>query len=451
MKNPINISEKISANLKRLASLLPKALYAVGGFVRDGILGYENTDIDLTGACPPQNIKNALSGTGFEVKDTSVKLMTLKISIENESYEYTTFRKETYIKGHSPEKIEYTDNLKIDALRRDFKANAVYYDILEDKIIDPLNGLKDIENKILDTTEKPEIIFGQDGLRLMRLARLCGELNFNPSEETLSAAKKNANLIKDIAPERIRDELDKILIADTLHNNKDGHVKALLLLDEIGVLDIILPEITMGKGMEQRKDFHKYDVFNHTIETFRHSNPKIRLAALVHDIAKPQCFVDTGRYRCHDVVGEELAENVMTRLRYPLKDIIKVCKLVRYHMYDLKCEARQNTLRLFVLEHYDILDELCLLKEADSLGGGIYLEGNPSVKRLKDTRDALLKENAPLNIKELKIKGGELSGIPPKERGKILQNLLKECVLSPELNNYEWQKKYIDAIAEKYK
>jgi tRNA nucleotidyltransferase (CCA-adding enzyme) len=442
----------VTSTLKKLSLLLPNHIYIVGGFVRDTLCGYQSYDIDICGQDTPDIIFEKLKDTEFSVKTISEKLMTLKIQYKHEAFEYTTFRKESYTKGHSPKEVETTESISEDAKRRDFKVNAIYYDINDEVIIDPLGGLLDLENRILSTTCEPKKVFSEDGLRLMRLARFAGQLGFSIEQNTLQAAKEFCHLIKDIAPERIRDELDKILVADTCHNVKDGQINALKVLDEINVLEIILPELTLGKGMKQRPDFHKYDVFWHTIETVKFANSSIRLAALLHDIGKPYCFLTSGRYKGHDIEGERIANEILTRLRYSNKVIAKVCRLIRLHMYDLKNEAKPNTLRLFVQNNVDVLEELIQLKIADSKGSGVHKEKNLSAIRLKEIYENMKEENVPFTIKELKIKGEDLFSFPKEKRGCVQRELLKQCAyIESDLNTRDKQLAYLQRESNKYK
>lgn len=419
----------VSENLKALAEIFPKPLYAVGGWVRDGLVGRDSKDIDLASACLPEEVTAFLQGSGFNVKPESAKLMTLKIIKEGESYEYTAFRKDTYVKGHTPLFVEPTDDLEVDAKRRDFRANAVYYHIAADETVDPLNGIADIKNKVLNAAAEPKKVFGEDGLRLMRLARFAGELGFTVGAQTLAAAKIHANLIKDIAPERIRDELDKILTADTKNGIMFGHIAALEILDEIGVLEIILPELTAGKGLVQRADYHKYDVFGHIMQTVKFAPEKIRLAALLHDIGKPYCFLRTGSYRNHDVQGERIAREIMERLRYSTKITEHTAKLVKNHMYDLKAEAKPATLRRFILEQREIIDDLLLLKAADSAGSGMNYK-QPSGQRLGEEYEKMKAAGVPFSLKELKVRGDDAAHLPPETRSRALNALLVECAVS---------------------
>lgn len=418
----------IPAGLKKIASLLPKPLYLVGGYVRDAIIGFTPHDADVAGDMDAEVIKKCLHGKYF-VKETSKKLMTLKILDGKDEYEYTAFRTDSYTTGHSPDFVKRTGDITEDALRRDFTMNAVYADVSTEDIIDPLNGTEDIKKHIIRATR--DTTFAEDGLRLMRLCRQAAETGFDIDEETAKQARQNADLIKDISPERIRDELDRILVADTRYGVKDAHARGLSLLDRIGVLEKILPEITLGKGMAQRPDYHRYDVFTHIIETVRYSDPSIRLAALFHDCAKPYCKITTGKYHNHDVEGERLTDEIMHRLRYPNNTIRETKALVLYHMYDLKNEAKNNTLRKFVQSHHDIIDKLVLLKQADYLGCGLCDGVSPGAKRLKDTYLLMKRQGVPFKVSDLKVNGHDLEtiNVPDTKRGEILNNLLSECAL----------------------
>ena len=154
-------------------------------------------------------------------------------------------------------------------------------------------GMEDIEAKRLKTVDKAKKVFGEDGLRLMRLCRFAGQLGFVPDEECLAGAKANAALIADISPERIFAELAAILHADGQYGVPYGHYAGLKLLEETGVLAQILPELALGKDMGQRKDFHKYDVLEHSLRAAKYADQKVRLSALLHDVGKPFCMLRT--------------------------------------------------------------------------------------------------------------------------------------------------------------
>lgn len=438
---------KVSEGLKKLAKLLDNSLYIVGGYVRNSLLNYPVSDIDLAAKFTPEEVFTRLENSEFTIHYTSEKLMTLCIEYIDERYEYTTFRTDSYSLGHTPDSAKATLDLNIDALRRDFTINAIYFDIANNKIVDPTNGVLDLKNRVISTTRIGEEVFSEDGLRLMRLVRLSAELNFDIEINTLNAAKKFAYKIKEISVERIREELDKILLADTKYGIPYAHIKGMKLLTDIGVMQFILPELTLGIGMPQRKDYHKYDVFNHIINTLKYADKEVRLAALLHDIGKPQCYKKSGKYIGHDIEGERLTEKILSRLKYPKKVIAETKRLVLGHMFDLKMDARENTVRLFVQKNYDILDKLYKLKQADYIGGGICEGVCLSAERLMETYISMVKDGVPFTVKDLKVSGEDLVrlNIPQARRTEALNELLKECALvDTKLTSREKQLKYLE-------
>ncbi|MBR1747886.1 MAG: CCA tRNA nucleotidyltransferase [Clostridia bacterium] len=421
----------LPAGLKDLARCFDKPIYVVGGYVRDSLIGFEPHDVDLTGDLDPE-VVFALPKERFIVKETSKKLLTLKIIDRRygTEYEFTSFRTDSYSDGkHRPDAVKRTGDILSDALRRDFCANAIYYDVKSETLSDPLGGVHDVEKSVLRMTR--ENTFCEDGLRLMRLCRQAAETGFSIDPETKAAARKNREAIDDIAPERIRDELDRILVADLRYGVSDGHYRGVRLLDEIGVFEKILPEIALGKGMEQRPDYHKYDVQEHMFRTMQCAHPSVRLAALLHDCGKPYCKLTYGNFHGHDIEGEPIADKILHRFRYP-NDVIKETKaLVLHHMFDLKCDAKENTVRRFVQSNVNLIDKLLLLKEADYLGGGLVSGTAPGVERISRIYNEMLKEQVPFSIKDLGVDGHDLEelGVPERSRGEALKRLLSDCAL----------------------
>ena len=429
--------------LYRLADIFPGKLYAVGGAVRDKLLNFQPHDCDLAGDALPSEVIAALKNSEFSVHVASEKFFTLTIKGEN-VYEYTTFRTDSYVSGHCPSAVERVTDVKEDALRRDFTVNAIYYDPAEDKLVDPLGGARDLKNSLIRATRAPEDVFSEDGLRLMRLARFASSLGFNIDEKTLEAAKNYSYKIEEIAPERIREELDRILIADTYYGKKTAHYDGLLILHEIGVLTKIIPELIDGIGMKQRSDFHKYDVFGHILHTVLYADKEVRLAALMHDIAKPYCMKTTGRYHGHPDEGVKMATAILLRLRYPNSVIRETTRLVKYHMYNLLNDVGENKFREFIVTNEDIIDKLVKLKYADYYGSGRATGGDLiAAERFLTTRDTMRKERVAFNVKELLVSGDDLTEIPalpPEKRGEALRALLlMQCHENSELRTREKQ------------
>lgn len=208
------MKNKIPENLINFANSLPKPLYIVGGFIRDYLLFNKesSTDIDICGEIETDEFIEYAIKSGYAVIKKS-KVGTLKISDGEREYEYSPFRSEEYEKAgsHRPIRIRHTSDINEDARRRDFKCNAVYYDIKSGKIIDPLGGIKDIENKVLDTTLSPENVLSVDGERILRLVRFSGQLNFTPTSEVIKSAKKYVSNILSLSGDRIKKEINKIL------------------------------------------------------------------------------------------------------------------------------------------------------------------------------------------------------------------------------------------------
>ena len=328
-----------------------------------------------------------------------------------------------------------------DAKRRDFTCNAVYYDIKNDKFLDPLLGIEDINNRVLKTTVSAKEVFSHDGLRLMRLARFCGELNFTIGEQTFESAILYAKNVKDVAVERIYQELKMILLSDKKYpfSNPNGHYEGLKVLDKIGVLDIILPELTLGRGMEQRKDFHNHDVLEHSLRCVLYAEPSIRLYALIHDIGKPFAMQNYGKYHTHAKDGEKIAKTVLERLKVDNETVKKACFLVGAHMLDLKEDMRENKIRRLIVQNNDYFNDLINLKRADYRACKDQSGEPKTVKRWKSIKEKMEKDGTPFNFSDLKITASELMemGYKGKKLGDELKKLFWLCIDNPDFNNKE--------------
>ncbi len=429
--------------LVELANKMPKPLYIVGGAVRNYLIdGSLSTDIDLAGAIPADEFLSVLNEFGIENSAVYPRMGTVMFKDGAYNYEYTAFRREKYVNGkHVPESTEFTDDINEDALRRDFRCNAIYYDIANDRVIDILGGIEDIQNNTLDTVCEPDKVFSVDGLRLMRLARFAGELNFKPTYNVMQSAKKYADNILDISPERIFSELKMILVSDCKYtfSDKMGHYNALKILDHTRVLDKILPELTEGRGMVQRADFHKYDVLEHSIRTVLYSPPKIRLGALLHDIGKPFCFIRDGYYYYHFDEGERIAERVLKRLKADNQTIKQVKFLVREHMVDLDCSLKENKVRMFLVKNNKMLNDLLMVKQAD-FRASLEIESTaPTLVKWNKLYNVMKKDGTPFSLKELKITAQDLVelGCKDSEIGTLLNWLFDYAVVHPEKNKKE--------------
>ena len=422
-------------------------LYIVGGFVRNFFMGIPaHSDIDLAG---PESADFLLKFCN--ITPANPKLGTCLITIPSGKYEYTPFRTESYTGGnHTPDEVFFGAGIYEDSCRRDFSANAIYYDIRGDKFIDFHNGIADIKNKILRAAPDAATVFYADGLRLMRLCRLAAETGFEIESETLKGAIANAANLADISPERIWQELLKILNADAPYGIEGAHYRGLKLLNEVGLWKYIIPEIEEGIGCAQNSKYHAYDVFEHTMRTVLYSPPRVRLAALLHDAAKPYCQRTFGDTYQHAKIGTQTARKILTRLKCPNVVIEHTARLTEHHMFDNLCETRMSKLKIFVAENRDIIYDLVALKSADFKAKGIPLPRKGGCEagrvvcgefreRLTGTYEQMLRDGIPMSVKELNLGGETLveANIPPKERGKILRELWKQVVIGNLENSEE--------------
>ncbi len=422
-----------------------KPLFIVGGSVRDYLanLSYDGArDWDICSPLSADDFLNVALEVGCKAKAVFQHTGTVKlIDSDGAEYEYTCFRSDKYIRGtHVPVEIFFTEDIVLDARRRDFTCNAVYYDIQQHKFIDPLDGIHAISQKRLTTVDRAEKVFGEDGLRLMRLARQAAQLGFYPDEECLQGATQNAALIKDISPERIFTELTALLQADEKYKHLDGPYQGLCLLQKTGVLAYIAPELALGDGMKQRADFHKYDVLQHSFYAVKYAKPNIRLASLLHDVGKPFCSLRDGNSYQHPAQGARIARDILNRWKAPKKAIERICELVEWHMYDMNSATNENKLRRFFVLHYDILEDLILLKQADFSACMDDLSTAPTCARWTALLAKMQAEQAPLTLKQLAVDGKDILeniDIPKKQISTLLQQLLLHAVCHPNENTKE--------------
>jgi len=442
---------KISRNLAALAALI-SPLYIVGGAVRDHLLGYSISDIDLTGTLSASQVLQALAGTAFSAKPNSLKLGTLSIAVDNERYEYTAMREDSYAQdgSHQPISVNFTNDIQKDALRRDFAINAIYYDIAAQKIIDPLQGSFDIKSRTIRTTREPKEVLCEDALRILRLARLACENGLIICPKTLSGAREQAHLIAALAPERIQDELNKILLADKKNNVYGAHTQGIRYLVACGAMAHIIPQLLEGIDFAQNKRYHIYNVYEHTMQALTVAKQDVRLAILFHDIAKPYCEKTFASMSAHAKYSAKITVDTLTRLKYKPSIISETERLVLTHMFNLSGEARPVTIRRFIQRNYDILDKLMALKSADCLASR---EGsaNPIANiKFKEELAYMKKAGIPFSLKDLQVNGTDAlaAGLAGKAIGQCLQELVSLCASEPRLLSRAGQLQYLAACAK---
>lgn len=421
----------IPESLQYLASKLNNTLYLVGGTVRDSLAGLQQSyDFDLASPILADEFCRTVNECNMQVKALYKHTGTVQFTDGKYTYEYTTFRQDSYRQGnHTPTAVHFINDIEQDALRRDFKCNAIYYDILKMEICDPLGGQEDIAKKIISTTRDAESVFEEDGLRLMRLARFAATLGFEADLSTIFAAKFNAARIQQIAPERIFKELQAILHADCKHNIADAHYVGLKILEGIDILNYILPELAQGKGMTQRADFHAHDVLEHSLRTCKYAHPSIRLAGLLHDIGKPKQKLETGKFHGHEQVGQKLVVEILTRLKAPHSLIEECRQLTAIHMFDLEGTLPTAEIRTFFVRHYPLLKKLFYLRQADFSAGKDDLTTCPTVLKWQNILQEMQVEGVPFSLKDLNIDGNMLKPLVKKGQdiGVLLNKLLAFC------------------------
>ncbi len=440
--------------LKRLAEIfLTRApLYAVGGVVRDSLMGLECHDIDVCSPLRAEEVRELLSDSEFEASDKSMRLGTLRIFGNGIGVEYTAFRTDSYPQGsgaHNPSEVLFTSDIRLDALRRDLKCNAVYYDILADKIVDPLGGVEDIKNGVLNMTA-PDV-FEADGLRILRLARFKAELGFDIAPATFESALENAWRVKDMAAERIQSEFEGVFRADKKHPElglKTAHVDGFETLDRLGVIDMVLPEVAALKGLPQPKQYHLYDAYRHSLKAFEIAPLKLRWAALLHDVGKAPAVAAQGNMHGHEILSEQLADKILNRLRFRKSEIKRIKELVRWHMVDINGNMSEGKLRKFILAHTAVIDDLCDLMDVDAIASiGAITRPN----RVRETLKRMREEGVPMSVKELCVSGEDLIalGIEERARADVMTALLEDSALNPILMDRDKALAYLKKAAER--
>ncbi|MBI4130619.1 HD domain-containing protein, partial [Candidatus Roizmanbacteria bacterium] len=341
----------------------------------------------------------------------------------------TTYRSEGgYTDRRHPDKVTWGDSLEDDLARRDFTINAIAYN--GKKLIDPFHGQEDIEKKLVRAVGDPEKRFAEDALRLLRAIRIATELGFTIEEKTADAIKKQASLIKDVANERIRDELFKILASD---HQADG----ILLLKQHNLLYEILPEFEKAFATEQKSPerHHIYNVGTHLIESLRSTPSKdiiVRLATLLHDIGKPETADTTeGGVRTfynHEVIGATMVKAIAERLRLSRYDTGRLIRLVRWHQFSVEEHQTDSAVRRFI-RHIgrENIQAMLDLRVGDRLGGGVA-ETSWRTELFKKRLEEVQKQ--PFSIYDLKINGNDVMKVldikPGPKVGKVLQQLFSE-------------------------
>jgi tRNA nucleotidyltransferase (CCA-adding enzyme) len=419
--------------------------YLVGGCVRDLLLDRTPKDWDLTTNAKPEQIQAIFPESFYENDFGTVGVKTGSEDNRLAIIEVTPYRTETgYSDKRRPDAVTFGDNLEEDLARRDFTINAIAYDDSKGQIIDPYKGQKDIDAKVLRTVGVAADRFEEDALRLMRAVRLVAELEFALDTETASAIlEKGANL-KHVSRERIRDEFVRILMSKQ-------PMQALVLAQQLGILQYIAPDLTRGIGIEQNQA-HSYDVFGHLMRALQHAADKdwdfdIRLAALFHDVSKPEVRrwapeKNDWTFHGHEVVGARVTKKALEELKFSRETIEKVTKLVRWHMFfsdpdQITLSAVRRMIRNVGEENiWDLLN----LRICDRIGTGRPKEQPFRFRKYKAMVDEALRD--PISVGMLKTDGNRIMNefhvAPGPSLGWTLNALLEEVLEDPARNTEEY-------------
>ena len=404
-------------------------IYLVGGIIRDIALGKKALDIDL---CTSLNINEVskILEKSFKIIDTGIKHGTITAIFDHVHAEITEFRGEK-------------NSLESDLSLRDFTINAIAFDIIGKKLIDPFNGLDDLKNNILRCPIDPNIVFNDDPLRMVRTFRFSYAQNRKLDENIIKALKANFDKIKTVSIERIKDELSKILVLE----NPSLVFKKLV---EFNFLDTLFPEITPMVNCTQNK-YHVHDVFNHTLDVLENTPPilEARLAALLHDIGKPHTIsVDSDGERHfygHEKVSVKIAKKFLERLCFPNKTINTVLNIVNLHMRDL--EAKGAGIRRLIRELGDDFNVWLMLVKADRPPKMPKEEFEIRLNNFLSNYNFEIEEQKRKDFFKLKISGEDIMQIlnlsPSKKIGEIKNKLQELIIEDPSKNDREFLINYI--------
>lgn len=410
--------------------------YAVGGCVRDSLLGREPDDWDITTSARPQQVKAVFPRT----IDTGIQHGTVTVMMGKEGFEVTTYRIDgEYEDSRHPKEVIFTANLVEDLKRRDFTINAFAYND-RSGIVDAFDGMTDLQNGIIRCVGEAKERFTEDALRMMRAVRFSAQLGYSIEEKTKEAIIELAPNLKNISAERIQVELVKLL--------QSPHPDYLRIAYDLGITKVILPEFDRAMETPQNNPHHVYNVGEHLLHTLSYVKPdrSLRIAALLHDIAKPDTEETDSdgisHFHGHADAGEEKAAAILRRLKFDNDTISKVKKYVKYH--DYKIEPRPRAVRRALNKiGKEYFEQILELKQADMLAQSTYQreEKEENLRQVRALYEEILRKEECVSLKELALTGKDLMelGVPQgKQLGMILQQLLEDVLENPEHNTREY-------------
>ncbi len=463
MASDIFVPHYIMITLKKLAAAGYEG-YVVGGPVRDVLLNKEPNDWDVTTNATPEQVQALFEETFYDNSFGTVGVV-MRVVEDPIVVHVTTFRSEgSYTDFRRPDSVSWGDSIEDDLLRRDFTINAIALRIEKDilsgvsedsqgmvrlgvgefVLIDPYGGLVDLQRQVIRAVGVASERFHEDALRMLRAVRFSCQLGFAIEEKTAEAIKQKSENIQYISGERIRDELLKVIKSDRAY-------EGVHLLDDLGLLKFILPELVAGRGLDQR-GHHVFDVFEHSLNALRHcpSNDGIvRLAALLHDIGKPvthEVRDGINTFYNHDIVGGKMVRAIAARLHLSKKDREKLYTLVRHHMFSVDTIQTDAAVRRFIRKvGVENINDMVDVRIGDRLGSGTKDPEGWRLKEFKKRIETLLMPT--FTVKDLAIDGRDVMrilAIPPGPKiGQTLNQLFEEVLDDPAKNTKEYLEKRI--------
>lgn len=406
--------------------------YAVGGCVRDSVMGRSPNDWDITTSAKPAEVKRLFSRT----IDTGIKHGTVTIMLDKEGFEVTTYRIDgVYEDGRHPREVTFTASLEEDLKRRDFTINAMAYNE-ETGLVDIFDGMQDIEQGVIRCVGDAEERFTEDALRMLRAVRFSAQLGYRIEEATKSAIRKLAPNLQQISAERIQVELVKLVMSP--------HPDYLRTAYETGITGQVLPEFDLCMETAQNNPHHCYSVGEHILHSMQEIAPDkiLRLGMLFHDIGKPLTLTvdEEGitHNKGHAEVGEKMTKEILSRLKFDNHTIDSVSRIVRYH--DQKIELTPAGVRRAINRMgEDIFPMLFAVRRADIYAQSDYLreEKLDKAQYIEELYSGICRKQECLSLKDLAVTGKDLIalGVPPgREIGTLLQELLELVLEDPERN-----------------
>ena len=399
--------------------------YAVGGCIRDSLLGRMPEDWDVTTSAEPEQTKAVFNG--IPVIETGIQHGTVTVILDGQPLEITTYRIDgSYSDSRHPDTVRFTRSLKEDLARRDFTVNALAYHP-DTGIVDCFGGAEDLRQKILRCVGDPDKRFTEDALRVMRGIRFASQLSFSLESATEVSLRRYAPLLQKVAAERLRTELVKLLCGEQVES---------VLLRFPDVLGQLIPELLPMVGFDQQTPYHIYDIYEHTAHSVAAINntPVLRLTMLLHDIGKPRRFtVDKkgqGHFKGHGTVSVHMCEEILPRLRFDKRTIERISSLVKYHDVDL--EPREALIKRWLNRLTpEGFFQLMEVKLADNAAQNPLYDRSASYRQILQMAQEILHREECFSLSSLAVNGDDLikMGIPAgKEIGKALQFLLQAVI-----------------------